>query len=426
MVKVVDNTGGFFSSFDPPTVPKIGRPEVRVAFGATLLDGRYRISVAGTNIWPGLPWVISPIASDSAGFSIDRGQSYGVSDFGQVAFRVTQPTVYEIWRGDMSGGIINIDWAPVSGGPAYGPVAINMLGGVAFIKTTTTGSSTRSSELWLSDFRGVARAVLTTGDRVFGAPVSESWGDQIIHGFNGFEPMLDDMNRVAAIGGVNGGAFSGILMPRRVGSGEERSGVNMIFESVGGSCKHTGKIGVRGQVAYNLTKRDSTTQIVLSDGRTARDRSSGLAALFNPNQMLIGGIDRNGTVVYYHEAGLAAFAHDGTTLTTIANTSAPIVPGITLSLIHHVTTNRTGAWSLLGSYGAGNKAIFVGRRSVPMMRLFGTGDSLDGSRIQDFRVVHPNLTNASYLGERSGTNHLAFAYDLEDGRRGIEYLDFVV
>jgi hypothetical protein len=61
-----------------------------------------------------------------------------------------------------------------------------------------------------------------------------------------------------------------------------------------------------------------------------------------------------------------------------------------------------------------------------MMRLFGTGDSLDGSRIQDFRVVHPNLTNASYLGERSGTNHLAFAYDLEDGRRGIEYLDFVV
>lgn len=422
MVKVVDNTGGFFSFFDPPTVPKIGRNEVRVAFGATLLDGRYRISVAGTNIWPGLPWVISPIASDSAGFSIDRGQSYGVSDFGQVAFRVTQPTVYEIWRGDMSGGIINIDWAPVSGGPAYGPVAINMLGGVAFIKTTPTGSS----ELWLSDFRGVARAVLTTGDRVFDAPVSESLGDQIIHGFNGFEPLLNDMNQVAAIGGVNGGAFSGILMPRPGRSRAERSGVNMIFESVGGSAKHTGKIGVRGQVAYNLTKRDNTSQIVLSDGRTARDRSSGLAALFDPNQMLIGGIDRNGTVVYYHEAGLAAFAHDGTTLTTIANTSAPIVPGITLSRIHHVTTNRTGAWSLLGSYGAGGRAIFVGRRAVPMMRLFGTGDSLDGSRIQDFRVVHPNLTNASYLGERRGTNHLAFAYDLEDGRRGIEYLEFVV
>lgn len=424
MVKVVDDTGDF-SYFHPPTVPKVGRPEVRVAFGATLLDGRYRISVAGTNVWPGLPWVISPIATDSAGFSIDRGQSYGVSDLGQVAFRVTQPTVHEIWRGDMSGGIINIDSAPVSGGPAYGPVAINMLGGVAFIKTTPTGSSTRSSELWLSDFRGVARAVLTSGDRVFDAPVSESRGDQIIHGFNGFEPMLDDMNRVAAIGGINGGAFSGILMPRRVGSGEERSGVNMIFESVGGSCKHTGKIGVRGQVAYNLTKRDSTTQIVLSDGRTARDRSSGLAALFNPNQMLIGGIDRNGTVVYYHEAGLAAFAHDGTTLTTIANTSAPIVPGITLSRIDHVTTNRTGAWSLLGSYGAG-KAIFVGRRSVSMIRLFGTGDPLDGSRIQDFRVVNPNLTNASYLGERRGTNHLAFAYDLENGRRGIEYLEFVV
>jgi hypothetical protein len=112
------------------------------------------------------------------------------------------------------------------------------------------------------------------------------------------------------------------------------------------------------------------------------------------------------------------------TLTRIADTTSPIVPGLILNRIVHVTINRTGTFSILGNH-VSDKSIFVGSRTVPMRRLFGTGDLLNGSRIQDFRVIDPTYTNASYLGERRGMNHLAFAYALENGVEGIEYMEFV-
>jgi hypothetical protein len=414
MVNVADTTTGVFARFNPPTVPKIGRPEVRVAFGASLRSGDFRISVAGPPAAGG-PFSLSTVVTGAPGFEIDQGQYYGVSDFGQIAFKVRSPGVEEIWRGDRFGGISSIDWDS-SGRPVYGPLAINMLGGVAFVKTLPSGESA----LMLTDFRAAARMVLRTGDPVVGS--ADRWvPETMLGGLHGFEPLLNDMNQVAANGGAGGAP--GFFSPTR--DRDIRRARNMVPDApTSGWVFGNGKIGVRGQVAYSITRADGVSRIELSDGRTARDRSSGLAPAFDPQQMVIGGIDRNGTVVYYHVAGTAAFAHDGVTLTRIADTTSPIVPGLILNRIVHVTINRTGTFSILGNH-VSDKSIFVGSRTVPMRRLFGTGDLLNGSRIRDFRVIDPTYTNASYLGERRGMNHLAFAYALENGVEGIEYMEFV-